>query len=119
MRFVNQKWKIDYYLTPSGKAPVKDFIDGLGERPRARIFNTFELLTEFGTSLALPHAKKVSGTPLWELRILGERSLRFFYVAKFGRSFLLLHGFTKKTQKIPKKEIKIALNRLKDYRSRT
>ena len=115
----SQLWKIDYYLTPSGRAPVKEFIDGLGKKPKARVFNTLELLTEFGTNLGLPHAKKVTGTPLWELRILGEKSLRFFYVAKVGQAFLLLHGFTKKAQRIPKKEINTALNRLKDYKSRT
>ncbi len=115
---MSQKWKIEYYSTSLGRTPIKDFIDGLGEKPKARVFNTLELLTEFGTGLGLPHAKKVTSTPLWELRILGEKSLRFFYVAKVGRVFLLLHGFTKKTQKIPRKEIKTALNRLKDYKSR-
>lgn len=115
----SQRWKIDYYLTPSGRAPAEEFIDKLNEKPKARVFNTLELLAEFGTNLGLPHAKKVTGTPLWELRILGERSLRFFYVAKVGRAFLLLHGFTKRTQKIPRKEIKIALNRLRDYKNRT
>ena len=62
--------------------------------------------------------KKVAGTSLWELRILGEKSLRFFYIAKTGRAFLLLHGFTKKKQKTAKKEIKIALGRLRDCQKR-
>ncbi len=115
---MDPKWKIEYYSTSSGRAPVKEFIDGLGEKPKARVFNTLELLTEFGTNLGLPHAKKVTNTPLWELRILGEKSLRFFYVAKVGRAFLLLHGFTKKTQKIPRREIRVSLDRLKDYKNR-
>ena len=116
---MDQKWKIEYYSTSLGRTPVREFIDGLGEKPKARVFNTLELLVEFGTNLDLPHAKKVTNTPLWELRILGEKSLRFFYVAKVGRVFLLLHGFTKKTQKIPRKEIKTALGRLRDHESRT
>lgn len=108
-------WRIIYYKTPAGRFPVKEFIDNLDEKSQARVHNTLELLTEFGVKLGLPHAKKVTGTPLWELRILGEKSLRFFYVAKVGKEFLLLHGFVKKTQKAPRKEIKIALGRLRDY----
>jgi len=111
-------WKIDYYETSSGRTPVKEFIDKLAEKPQAKVYNTLELLTEFGPRLGLPHAKKVKSTPLWELRVLGEKSLRFFYIAKVGKSFLLLHGFTKKRQKTPKKEIKTALKRLRDYESR-
>jgi len=112
------KWKIDYYDVPSGKKPVEEFIQNLSEKPRSRVYNTLELLAELGVNLGLPHAKKVTGTSLWELRILGENSLRFFYVAKIGQVFLLLHGFSKKKQKTPRKEIKIALERLKEYRKR-
>lgn len=109
------RWKITYYKTSSGKYPVKEFIDALEETPRARVYNTLELLTEFGINLGMPHAKKVAGTPLWELRVLGEKSLRIFYVAKVGKEFLMLHAFTKKKQKTPRKEIKTALARLKDF----
>jgi len=66
----------------------------------------------------MPHVKKITGTPLWELRVLGEASIWFLYIAKVGQSFLLLHGFTKRKQKTPKKEINIALDRLRDYKSR-
>lgn len=111
-------WKIDYYESSSDRVPVKDFIDKLPPKPQAKVFNTLELLAEFGIELGWPHAKKITGTPLWELRVLGEKSLRFFYVAKAERSFLLLHGFTKRTRKAPKKEIKTALGRLKDYKNR-
>lgn len=109
------KWKIDYYSTSSGRTPVEEFIDGLPEKTKTRVYNTFELLSEFGPILRMPHAKKVIGMPLWELRILGEQSLRFFYIAKIGQVFLLLHGFVKKEQKTPRKEIKTAVERLRNW----
>lgn len=99
-------WKICYY------PGVYEFIEKLPEKYQAKVCNTLELLKEFGPRLGLPHAKKITDTPLWELRVLGEKSLRFFYIAKEDKSFLLLHGFNKKSQKIPKKEIKTALRRL-------
>jgi phage-related protein len=113
------RWKIDYYDTPSGRKPAQEFIENLPEIPRSRVHNTLELLAEFGPILKMPHAKKVTGTPLWELRILGKASIRFFYVAKIGQSFLLLHGFTKRKHKTPRKEIKTALDRLREYKSRS
>jgi hypothetical protein len=68
-------WKIIYFKTSSGKFPVKKFIDNLEEIPKARVYNTIELLVEFGVKIGSPHAKKVTNIPLWELRILGEKSI--------------------------------------------
>ena len=79
------RWKINYYETSFGRTPVQEFIDRLAEKSQAKVYNTLELLAEFGPRLRLPHTKKVINTPLWELRILGEKSLRFFYIAKFGK----------------------------------
>lgn len=111
-------WNLVYYSTLSGREPVQEFIDKLQEKTKAKVYNTFELLSEFGNLLGMPHAKKVIGTPLWELRILGESSTRFFYIAKTGQTFIILHGFSKKTQKIPQKEIKTALERLKESQNK-
>lgn len=112
------RWNIDYYTSPSGREPAREFIDSLIEVSRTRTYNTFELLAEFGPRLRMPHSRKLTGTPLWELRVLGEASLRFFYVAIINQSFLILHGFTKREQKTPKQEIKVALERLKDHKTR-
>lgn len=88
------------------------------EKARLKISRTFELLEQFGLAGADPHAKKLTGAPLWELRILGSDSIRILYVTITGRIFLLLHGFKKKKQKTPPKEIKVAEERLKEYESR-
>lgn len=106
------KWKIKYYTAPSGKIPVKEFIDDLSEKSQSKISNTFDLLTKFGVHLGRPHVRKLTGTPLWELRILGEQSLRFFYLIKTGQTFFILHAFTKKSAQTPRREIKTALKRI-------
>lgn len=112
----SEEWNIIYYESSSGNIPVYDFIESLSPTAKSKVSNTFDLLTEFGIKLGLPHVKKVVETNLWELRILGGDSIRIFYVATSGKVFLLLHGFIKKSQKAPKKEIKIALERLKEYK---
>jgi len=114
----SEEWDIVYFEGGSGKTPIYDFIENLNANAKAKILNTFDLLAEYGTRLGLPHVKKVTGTELWELRILGGDSIRIFYIAMSGRVFLLLHGFIKKSQKTPKKEIKIALKRLKEYQNK-
>ena len=114
----NQKWEIIYYKTPQGRSPVSEFINSLEVNAKSKIIDTFDLLTEFGIKLGAPHAKKLSGTELWELRILGSDSLRIFYISVSGKKFLLLHGFKKKTQKTDIKEIKTAVKRFQDYKIR-
>ena len=87
---MNQKWKIDYYKTINGKSPVRDFLDALDTKAKSKVINSFDLLEEFGTRVGSPKVEKVQGTELWELRILGGDNIRIFYVAKSGKSFLLL-----------------------------
>lgn len=114
----DEEWKIVYYESAGGDIPVYNFIESLNARAKSKVSNTFDLLSEYGIKLGLPHVKKVVGTELWELRILGGDSIRIFYIAISGRVFLLLHGFIKKSQKVPNREMKAALTRLNEYKSR-
>lgn len=112
------KWKITYYTSANGASPVTDFIDSLDDTVQAKVINTVKLLKEFGIQLGGSHTKKLKGTDVWELRILGSDSIRVIYVAVEQQTFLLLHGFKKKSFKTPPKEIKTAIDRLREYRSR-
>jgi len=111
----NNNWKIVYYHDQKGKEPIYEFIESLDPIAQSKVSNTFDLLIQFGIKLGLPHVKKVVNTNLWELRILGGNNIRIFYIASTDRQFLLLHGFIKKAQKTNKKELKIAVSRLKDF----
>jgi len=50
---------------------------------------------------------------LYELRISGRVEIRILYTVKNGE-YYLLHAFKKKTQKTPSREIKTALDRIKE-----
>lgn len=113
-----KSWRIIYYETFQGGSPVYGFIENLDPKAQAKISNTFDLLEQYGTSLGPPHIKKLKSVNLWELRILGSDNIRIFYVIYFERTFLLLHGFLKKKEKTDKKEVKVALGRLKEYKKR-
>jgi len=116
---MDQVWKVVLYLSRSGSSPVQEFIDSLEIKAQPKIRDTIKLLQEFGIALGLPHAKKLIGTDLWELRVLGSDSIRVLYVAVIGKKFVLLHGFKKKQNKTPTKEVKTAKDRLADYKLRT
>lgn len=116
---MDEDWGIIYYQAVNqSSSPIQDFIQSLDVKARAKVGNSLNLLEEFGTKLSFSHIKKLTGTELWELRILGQDNLRILYVAVTGKNFLLLHGFSKKKQKTDKREIGTALARLKEYRSR-
>lgn len=115
---MEEKWEIELYENSKGEKIVEEFFDSLDEKANLKIVRAFELLKTFGLEGGYPHIKKLTGTHLWEYRILGSDSIRILYVSMTGRIFLILHGFKKKKQKTPPKEIKIAEERLKEYQNR-
>ena len=88
---------------------VEKFIRSLEKDTIARVIHTIELLEKFGNKLGLPHSKMVS-RGIFELRIHSSQNVRIFYAFSKNKA-ILLHGFIKKTSKIPKKEIDIATRR--------
>jgi len=108
-------WKIIYWESKRGFSPVYEFIEKLEEKQQTKIYNSLELLEEYGPQIGSSHSRKLKGFDVRELRILGSNNLRIFYVAITGRSFILLHGIKKKNQKTPLKEIKIAQKRFEKY----
>lgn len=116
---MDEKWKILLYRTLQGESPVQEFIDSLELRAQAKVYDAINLLRSFGIKLGPPHVKKLTGTEMWELRILGADSIRVLYIAITGKTFLILHGFKKKKDKTPPKEIRVAEERLANHRTRT
>ncbi len=111
------KWSIEYYVAENGKSPVRDFIDSLSAASKAKFIFIADLLTEYGLNVREPYVKPITGSgKLFEIRLKDPQNIhRIFYFAFTGRKLVLLHGFTKKTDKTPVREIKIAEARMKDY----
>ena len=111
-------WDIIFYEKEDGTAPVREFLDGLPEKHHAKALRDIDVLEEYGTSLTEPHAKHIEGK-LWELRIKSASDIsRIFYFIHVGKNIVLLHGFVKKTQKTPNREIETANKYLEDYQRR-
>jgi phage-related protein len=72
----------------------------------------FDLLQEYGPAVQMPYVRRIS-PQLSELRVRGREEVRLFFTIR-KLTIYILHGFTKKTQKIPTKELKMAINRLEE-----
>ena len=110
--------QIYYYTSPSGENPFSKFLDSLLPKQQAKILRIFQYIRQYDLKVVSSHIKKLSGTPLWEIRILGKDNIRVVYISWQKLNILILHGFIKKTNKTPKKELKIALKRLDDWYKR-
>ena len=108
-------WNIGYYESAAGRRPVEEFIDLLDVRSRAQVARTLDMLEEFGISLSMPYARHLE-RQLWELRVRhGRNRYRMIYFLHAGHTFVLLHGFTKKTGPVPRADMEIAESRRDDY----
>jgi len=109
------KWDVDFYRTSNGNCPVKKYLSDLNAKQRSNIFEAMDLLENFGIELREPYVKYLD-EKIYELRVRDQDGIyRILYFAAKGRRFIMLHGFTKKTQKTPRKEIEIALKRKKEF----
>lgn len=106
-------WNIVYYISSTGENPVKEFLESLQFRQKSKVFGIFENIKKYGLDSVISHIKKLTGTPLWEIRVLGQDNIRVIYLVPKSNTVLVLHGFIKKTQKTPQRELILALKRYK------
>lgn len=82
----------------------------------ANFLHIAEMIGEYGPLLGAPYTKPL-GEGLFEIRAKGKEGIgRSFFCTMKGREVVILHSFIKKSQKIPKKELKIARSRLKEVK---
>jgi len=102
-------WSIEYYSPKLEKEILK-----LPDSLLARYIHLTDLMLEFGSNLGMPHTKSIDGG-LFELRVKGKEGIaRVFYCTRIGKRIVMLHVFVKKTQKTPKKELKLANQRMRE-----
>ena len=104
-------WEISYF-----SVEIEEKILALPSGLLARYLRLTDMMLVYGSNLGLPHTKALNDG-LFELRLKSKEGIaRVFYCTKVGKKIVMLHSFTKKSQKIPKKELNIALKRLKEVK---
>ncbi|MCA1990638.1 MAG: type II toxin-antitoxin system RelE/ParE family toxin [Coleofasciculus sp. S288] len=110
------RWQIDFYQLSDGSSPALTWFRKQEAKVQAKFARIFELLQANGTFIGMPHVRLIKNSKLFEIRVEQNTNIyRIFYFAHTGQRFILLHGFQKKTQKTPMKEIEIAEVRMKAF----
>ena len=108
-------WTTQFYRDESGASPVEAFLDSLDLKTRARFRWSMEQL-KIRNVLAREPLTRHLEDDLWELREESRTNIyRIVYFFFRGRRIIFLHGFQKKTQKTPPKELAIARQRHQDF----
>jgi phage-related protein len=98
-----------FFRTEAGREPVREWLKGLlSAEDRKRIGEEIKTV-EFGWPIGTPVCRPV-GDGMYEVRasLTQNRIARvLFYIDKKGR-MVLLHGFSKKTQKTPDQDLELA-----------
>ena len=111
-------WTVEFYEDESGRFPVREYLRGLAKPVKAKLGAVIRYVQEYNVAAREPHVRPITGK-LWELRAEVDTNIyRIFYFFYTGKKIVLLHGFLKKTQKTPAREITIATQRMHDYINR-
>jgi phage-related protein len=107
---MNLTLSVKFFKTVSGNEPVRDWPrDSLTSQERKIVGRDIKIV-EISWPVGPPLVKPL-GNGLWELRSdLGDKISRVFF-AIHNSQIILLHGFIKRGQKTPVKELNIARRR--------
>ena len=111
-------WYIDYYIEPSGRKPVAEWLDDLDKNISAHMQDKIVRLQQNGLMLlntSMMKPIKGYGSDFYELKYGNYRIALCYETA--SNTFILLHGF-KKERRRESREIKTAYSRLRQYQLR-
>ncbi len=105
------KFTLIFFKENSGREPVIDWIKKLDKHEQIKIAEDLQTL-QCRWPLGMPLVRHLV-KELWEVRSrLNNRIARIIFVVK-DKDIILLHGFIKKTEKMPQHDIELAQSRLK------
>jgi len=98
-------YEVQYYVDNRGRAPVREYIDSLNLKEKAKVLKYVDFLRQNDGKLDEPYSRHIEGK-IRELRVDFHRNRhRIFYFTFIGKRIILLHAFLKKTAKTPINEI--------------
>ena len=101
-----------FYRSDNGREPVREWLKALDPDERKMLGEDIKDV-EFSWPIGMPLVRSL-GRGLWEVRssLTRGRIARVIFCVEQG-GMVLLHGFIKKTEKTPEREIDLALKRKK------
>lgn len=111
--------EVRFFHSTSGDCPIEEFLDSLSAKQAQKVVWVLRLIEEVD-SVPAEYLKKLSGTAdQWEVRVrhAGNIFRLLGFLNDQGR-LVLTHGFQKKTNRIPRREITLAEKRKREYMKR-
>ena len=103
------KLSVRFFRTTEGREPVKEWLKSLPRDERKAIGDEIRTV-QFGWPLGMPLVRKLD-PGLWEVRVGSpNRAARVLFTI-VDQQAVLLHGFVKKSQKTPGRELAVARQR--------
>ena len=107
------KLAASFFKTATGTEPVREWLRGLA-RDERRAIGVGIAYVQYKWPLGRPHVGYIE-SGIWELRCRLPKRIARVLFAIDGEEMVLLHGFVKKTQAIPVREIEVARGRWRDW----
>lgn len=106
-------WKVEFY-----DAKVEKSIEEWPLHLKVKFLKIVDLIQEIGPfELGMPHVKALK-QGLFEIRVKSVEGIaRAPFCTTKGKLIIVLSGFIKKTQDMPKREMEIALKRMKEVKN--
>ena len=103
--------KFELYIQPGkSKSNFELFLDGIPQKDADKLIATIKNIQDLGmlTAIRKEWVKRLNDN-IFEIRSkVGSNIQRALYFQKYRQTYIITHGFTKKTQKTPVTEIKRA-----------
>ena len=113
---ISDPLRVVFYRSEAGNEPVREWLRGLPKEDRKTIGEDIKTV-QLSWPLRMPLLRKIEGD-LWEIRsTLRERVTRVIFT-QYGSVIVLLHGFIKKSQKTPLKDVDLANKRNHELRGK-
>ncbi len=111
--------KIIFYRIKDGRCPVEEFLDTLQAKETQKVLWVLRLIEELD-QIPSRYFKKLTDTEeIWECRVtIRSNTYRIFAFFPEGDTVVLTHGYSKKSRKTEKRQIKQAETYRRNYLKR-
>ena len=110
------EFTVEFYVTQSGRCPVREFLDRLKESDPDDFTIVMAGLAKLRSrQYHKPPLSKTIGEGLFELRHVGKLNTRVLYFFAKEQRIIAVNGIRSKRQRISERDINVALERKKDW----
>ncbi|MCK5491899.1 MAG: type II toxin-antitoxin system RelE/ParE family toxin [Candidatus Omnitrophica bacterium] len=105
---------VNFYKTESGNEPTREWLSSL-KKDYTKAIGEDVKTVQFGWPLGMPLVKKIEPN-LWEVRTKLKDGFARIIFTMVDEKIIIVHGFMKKSNKMPKSDLELARKRMKMVR---